>query len=378
MSVVVLKYVPNYEAVEQYLKEGMSLLGGMENFVKPGQKVLLKINLLMKKSPDDAVTTHPSVVEAVVRLVQEAGGIPVIGDSPGGPYNVHALNGIYEKSGMKEVAERTGALLNLDVDRVSVSHPSGKLVKSLMVTKCVFEADVIISISKLKTHSFMTFTGAVKVLFGIIPGLLKAEYHAKMPNASIFGELLVDICDWAKPALNIMDGIVAMQGMGPSGGEPRKVEALLISTDPYALDVVATDIIGLKPESVPTIIAARGRGYVSRIKDVKIIGESRSAWNIKDFKLPTGTTVDFLNKLPKGMREGLLNRVRSKPYFEHSECIGCKDCLNSCPPKALKMDEKNHPIVDLNLCIRCFCCQELCPRNAVKIIRPRLAKIFFK
>lgn len=169
---VVRKFCPDYLAdVELCLREGLAEWGGMSTFVKPGQKVLLKVNLLMKKRPEEAVTTHPSVVEAVIRLVQEAGGIPIIGDSPGGPYTVSALQKIYKMSGLLEVAERTGAILNEDVGQTTIQYPEGKLIRSLTVTNCVLEADVIIPVSKLKTHSMMTFTGAVKVLFGVIPGL---------------------------------------------------------------------------------------------------------------------------------------------------------------------------------------------------------------
>jgi len=206
---VVLKYCPDYTAdVELRLREGLAEWGGMTAFVKPGQKVLLKVNLLMKKRPEEAVTTHPSVVEAVVHLVQKAGGIPIIGDSPGGPYTVSSLQAIYSRSGLREVAERTGAILNEDVGQTTIQYPEGKLVKSLTVTNCVLNADVVIPISKLKTHGMMTFTGAVKILFGVIPGLLKAEYHLKMFRISDFADLLVDIATWVSPALSIMDGVV--------------------------------------------------------------------------------------------------------------------------------------------------------------------------
>lgn len=380
-SKVVLKYCPEYTAgVEEFLRSGLQELGGMEAFVKPGQKVFLKVNLLMKKRPEEAVTTHPSVVEAVVHLVQEAGGIPIIGDSPGGPYTVGALQGIYARSGLKEVAERTGAELNLDVGQEVVTHPDGKLVKSLTVTKSVYDADVVISLSKLKTHAMMTFTGAVKNLFGVIPGLLKAEYHFKMPNVNQFADLLVDIATWVKPALSIMDGIVGMEGDGPSAGQPRAVGALLISKNPFALDVAATHLIGLKPERVPTIMAARERGFASRIEEISLVGDPRSLWRIQSFTLPKSMSVNFIDRvpLPQGAKNFILNQVRSQPVFHHDQCVGCADCVNNCPPKALTFNDKKRPEIDLEACIRCFCCQELCPHQAVEIRKPRLGKRLFK
>lgn len=380
-SMVALKYCPEYTAdVEKSLREGLAEWGGMPAFVKEGQRVLLKVNLLMKKKPEEAVTTHPSVVEAVVRLVQEAGGIPIIGDSPGGPYTVSALQAIYARSGLREVAERTGALLNEDIGQTVVAHPEGRIVKSLTVTKSVTDADVVITLSKLKTHGMMTFTGAVKILFGVIPGLLKAEYHLKMANVKAFAELLVDIATWVKPSLSIMDGIIGMEGHGPSAGKPRNIGALLISTDPFALDVVATDLIGLKPEKVPTIMVARERGFVSRLNEVELKGDSRSLFRIKDFIIPKAESVNFIDMVPvpQSVRNFVLNRVRPRPFFNHNQCAGCSDCVNNCPPKALTMNEGKRPIVDLDACIRCFCCQELCPHQAVTIVRPWLGKAFFK
>lgn len=378
---VVLKYCPDYTInVEQHLREGLAELGGMSAFVKPGQKVLLKVNLLMKKRPEEAVTTHPSVVEAVVRLVQEAGGIPIIGDSPGGPYTVSALQTIYTRSGLREVAKRTGAILNEDVGQTTIQYPEGKLAKSLTVTNCVLDVDVVIPLSKLKTHGMMTFTGAVKILFGVIPGLLKAEYHLKMFKVHDFADLLVDIATWVRPTLSIMDGVVGMEGDGPSAGKPRNIGALILSTDPFALDVVATDLIGLKPEKVPTIRAARDRGLTSRLDEIQLKGDSRSLWRIQDFLIPKAVSTNFLDMvpLPRNVKMFVLNRVRPRPIFEHETCVGCSDCVNNCPPKAITMNENQRPIVDLEACVRCFCCQELCLHQAVKLFRPWLGRTLLK
>jgi len=378
---VVLKYCPEYtDDVELRLREGLEELGGMSEFVKPGQKVLLKVNLILKKRPDDAVTTHPSVVEAVVRLVQEAGGIPIIGDSPGGPYTVSALRAIYERSGLREVAERTGAILNEDIGQTTIQHPEGKLAKSFTITNCVLNADVIIPISKLKSHLSMTFTGAVKILFGVIPGLVKAEYHFKMPKNEDFADLLVDIVTWVKPALSIMDGIVAMEGNGPTAGEKRNIGALILSTDPFALDVVATDIIGLKPEKVQTIMAARNRGLTSRLNEIELTGDSRSLWDIKDFVIPKTVSTNLLDlfPIPNSVKTFIVNRIRPYPIFDHVTCVGCSDCARTCPAKVIVMNNNQHPVVDLQGCIRCFCCQELCTHQAVKIFRPWLGRKMVK
>lgn len=380
-ATVAIKYCPAYRAdVENTLRAGIDEIGGIAKFVKPGQRVLLKVNLLMKKRPEEAVTTHPSVVEAAVHLVQEAGGIPVIGDSPGGPYTMGALQAIYARSGLRDVAERTGALLNEDFGQTVVSHPEGKISKSLTLTKSVTDADVVITLSKLKTHGMMTFTGAVKILFGVIPGLQKVEYHFKMANTKNFAHLLVDIATYIKPSLSIMDGIVGMEGDGPSAGKPRDIGALLVSEDPFALDVVATNLIGLRPEKVPTIMAARERGLTSRMEEIELKGDDRSLWQIQNFVVPKTVGVNFLDMapMPQRVRRFLVDRIRPRPQFNHDLCKGCKDCVNNCPPHALVLNDKMRPVVDLDVCIRCFCCQELCPQQAVDIVRPWVARTFFK
>jgi uncharacterized protein (DUF362 family)/Pyruvate/2-oxoacid:ferredoxin oxidoreductase delta subunit len=374
---VALEKCDNYDygQVEQAVRRVVDNLGGIKKFVKPGQRVLLKINLLMKKRPEEAVTTHPAVIEAVIKLVQEAGGVPIIGDSPGGPYNVRMLKGIYKETGIEEVAQRTGAELNWDVGEITLPHPEGKVTKSLTVTTCCANADVVISMSKLKTHGMTVMTGSVKILFGVIPGLLKAEYHLKMPKIADFAEMLVDIVELVKPKLTIMDAVVGMEGDGPSGGTPRKIGAVLGGSNSYAVDVVASDIIGLKPENVPTIMAARGRGFVSRLEEVELVGAELAGFRIKDYKAPKGFPVNFLDgKVPLVVRNAVLNRVRPIPLFVHDKCVGCSDCVKCCPPKALVLNEAKRPVVDLNLCIRCFCCQELCPKKAVEIKRPWLAR----
>ncbi|MDA8442501.1 MAG: DUF362 domain-containing protein [Peptococcaceae bacterium] len=365
----------DYSQVEQAVRQAVDSVGGIAKFVAPGQRVLLKINLLMKKQPDEAVTTHPSVLEAMVRLVQGAGGIPVIADSPGGPFSVRALKSVYTAAGIVDVAERTGAELNWDVGEVTVPCPDGKVAKSLTITNFCHQADVVISLAKLKTHGMTTMTGAVKVLFGVIPGLNKAEYHLKMPNVENFAEMLVDIAELVKPKLSIMDAIVGMEGDGPSAGTPRKIGAILASENSYALDVVAAAIIGLKPEQVPTIVAARKRGLTSALEELETVGCTWEELYIKDYKVPHGFPLNFLDgKVPPFIKNAAINRLRPKPLFVHAKCLGCGDCVRSCPPEALVLDANKRPVVDLDKCIRCFCCQELCPHKAVEIKRPWLGR----
>lgn len=360
----------NDKIVRKAIDQTFFNLGGIERFIKPGMKVLLKINLLMKKKPEEATTTHPVFVEALIRAVQEAGGIVTIADSPGGPYTERALKGVYSVCGIEEVARKTGVKLNYDLGYEEVSFPEGQITKSFFVIKPALEADVVITVPKLKTHGMTFFTGAVKNLFGVIPGIYKAEYHFRMKDKKDFCNMLVDLCEFVKPSLAIMDGIVGMEGSGPSGGNPRNIGAVIGATSPYLVDLAATNIIGMKPSQVYTIANSIERGLCpADLNGVDIEGDPLQSFYIKDFKMPTGKSVSFLEGMPVFLQEKINDWIGPRPIFIHESCIGCRECEQSCPPKAIEM-RGNRPYVDYTKCIKCYCCQELCPKKAVHIKRP--------
>lgn len=361
--------------IEQKLRQALSHWGGIETFVKPNATVLLKANLLMRRSPNEVTTTHPAVVQAVARLVAEAGARPIIGDSPGGPFTAKMLELIYRGTGMEQAARAGGAELNFNTEQVEVKNPSAKLLKQLTIIKAVQEADVIINLPKLKTHGMTTYTGAVKNLFGTVPGLLKVDYHMRMPNVEDFCDALVDIALTIKPALSVMDAIIGMEGNGPSAGDPVELGALLVSPDPFALDVVACHLAGIDTTQVPTITAAHRRGLCPlNAADIEILGCDPLQLR-QSFRLPESTSVHMARPfLPGFLERALLERLRPRPEFAAEECVKCGVCLESCPPKALVMGQRK-PEVDYKKCIRCFCCQELCPQKAVKIRRSLLSRL---
>ena len=220
----------------------------MRAFVSSGQRVLLKVNLLSKASPERAVTTHPEIVRALIRSVRDAGGVPVVGDSPAGPNTAGQIRALHETTGIARVCADEGAELVLfDDDAMRVANPRGALYGAFTLGREVVEADVIISLPKFKTHGFMMFTGAVKNLFGCIPGLEKAQYHLKVPDRDDFGDMLVDLMLACRPTLAVMDAIVGMEGNGPAGGTTREIGAVIASADFVALDVVASAMAGLDP-----------------------------------------------------------------------------------------------------------------------------------
>ncbi len=400
------------QRVEDALRRAIDLLGGMGRYVHAGQRVLLKPNLLRAAPPEAATSTHPSVVRAVVHLVQEAGATPVIADSPGGPFTPMLLRRLYDKSGLRQVAGETGAELNFNTGTTRVPNPAGGLLHLIDVISAVAEADVVINLPKLKTHNLTRLTGAVKNLFGVIPGVTKIGYHAKLSDAMAFSRGLVDIARCIKPALSIMDAIVAMDGNGPSGGDPFAGHVLLASPDPVAEDVVAMSLVGWDPLSSPPIRVAAGWGLTTaRLEDIDLLGDPLESLRFQGFRPGTASRVD-----PGLVPRGLLGRLRpllavrsvdgrsaasgdvapesydvgTVPSFWRrwaiaqlvvtpragSRCNGCRYCAQHCPVQAIRVVD-GHAQMDAGRCIRCYCCHELCPQLAVELHRPWLGRLLF-
>jgi uncharacterized protein (DUF362 family) len=339
-------------AVEKALAAALEPLGGMAAFVRPGDRVCLKPNLLMKAVPDKAITTHPAVVRAVVRAVKAAGASEVlVGDSPGGRHTPNSMVGAYETVGWAEVCREEGARLVLfeqDVVRVTNEHSS--LYASFNIAKAVVDADVLISLPKFKTHGFQQFTGAVKNLFGCIPGLQKAQFHVKVPDRYDFGRMLVDLMLACKPKLAIMDAVVGMEGEGPGGGEPIHIGAIIASPDLVALDVVASAMAGFDPLEVYTNRAAAERGLGPKsIDEVEVRGTAWRDVAPAAFKRPAR---DISRHMPPAVARALRNTVAAKPVVGKAvACTGCATCRKSCPVEAITMREKRPHFV-YDRCIR--------------------------
>jgi len=352
-------------------------LGGISAFVKPGEKVLLKANLLMEKRPEDATLTHPAVLKAMIEILTANGNPVTIGDSPGGPFNDSMLSRIYRTGGYAALADQTGAALNRNYASCSRENPRGLLLKRLTMTDMLNDHDKVISVSKLKTHGMMTYTGAVKNLFGTIPGIMKAEYHLNMPEYDNFADALIDICLAANPVLSVMDGIVGMEGHGPSAGEPRSLGVLLAGANPFALDRIACEIISLPPEKVPTLRRAIARELSGAdLPDITTLGDAPQSFKVSDFAIPKPSRINPSKSLPPFIQKAMSRVLQPRPHFLHDKCVGCGVCGESCPVKVISFPEKRKPKADLDGCIRCYCCQELCPVKAVVIKRPLLMKLF--
>jgi uncharacterized protein (DUF362 family)/NAD-dependent dihydropyrimidine dehydrogenase PreA subunit len=361
-----------YEAV----KRGIALLGGVSVFAMAAEKILLKPNMLIASAPDRCVTTHPSVFGAVAKVFKEAGASVSYGDSP----SFGGLEMTSRACGIKAVAERLRVPQADFAHGREVSHREAIMVKRLTLANGVLDAGGVISLSKLKTHGLTRLTGAVKNQFGCVPGILKGQYHAKMADPDNFAVMLVDISTYVRPRLYVMDAVMAMEGNGPRNGRPRRMNALLFSTDPVALDAVACRMIDLDPEHVPTSRPGEQSGLGTyHAENIEILGDDVREFVLKDF--------DAVRQPPDRHSEGRLfmfirNRLTPRPAIDPGKCTACGTCVKMCPigPTALdwmKLEGGKRPRYNYGKCIRCYCCQETCPEGAIVIKRPLASRILF-
>ena len=358
--------------VEAAILSSVDLLGGMARFVSPGDRILIKPNMLAARRPDQAVTTHPEVVRAVVRLVKGAGGEIVVGDSPAGPSTERILRNLAEKTGISAVCEQESVPFVLFTEYDTVANEDGRVAKTFDLTKTLQQVDGVVSLAKLKTHSFTRYTGAVKNLFGLVHGLKKAEYHMRMRSPESFSEMLVDLAEHVRPRLTIMDAVEGMDGDGPSGGRKRAVGAILASDNVHALDTVALRIVGEEPQSVWTIRVAVRRGLLTNDPSnaVETRGIPLEEIRVDDFQMPPKERV-YGGIVPDALGAFIAEGVARKPVFSKKLCIGCGKCVDICPAGVLTLQRDRTPKVAIRRdgCIRCYCCHEVCPENAVHLRR---------
>ncbi len=373
-NVVSIVKCDNYdeEIVYDAVLKAINNLGGIDKFVKAGQKVAIKANLLMKVAPEKCATTHPAVVGAVGRLCKEVGASVVIVDSAGGPFNSMYMNSIYKTSGMTDIAQKYDLELNQNFNFVSVNYDNGVVGKKFDILKTLYDADCIINLCKLKTHAFAGFTNAVKNMFGAIPGLEKVEMHGKYRDISTFCDFLYDIWGYFgdKIVLNVSDAIDAMEGEGPSNGTPRHIGVVGASTNPIALDIAGVRLMNADPMTMPTIIKAQERGLIQDL-NIQIVGEDLQQFVVKDFDvIVPNLQKPFANYVPMSMQKFVQKMMTQRPKIVKKHCRGCGKCFAHCPAKAISMVEKNGKKIaniDYDKCIKCFCCQELCPFGVIKI-----------
>jgi uncharacterized protein (DUF362 family)/NAD-dependent dihydropyrimidine dehydrogenase PreA subunit len=364
----------NNEVFKSVLR-GIDLLGGIEKFVIPNEKILIKPNLLTGVSPDRCVTTHPAVFKAVAEIFKEARAKVSYGDNPGviSPFSAA------RKAGISKIANELKIDLG-DFSNSKVTHfKNGMQNKVFTIVNAVFENDGLISLPKFKTHELTKITGAVKNQFGCVPFLQKRLLHGKFKNPHDFAKMLLDLNQCIRPRLYIMDAIFAMEGDGPLSGDPKYLGLIALSSDPIALDATLCKIISLEPLLVPTILYGHQFGYGQYEDDkIEIIGDGIEKFISRDFKVERNKIEEHSELNLSGK---IIHSLIKKPAIIKKNCIACGDCILACPvnPKAItlkKQDQGTFPEIDYKICIRCYCCHELCSENAIKLKAPGIMKIF--
>jgi len=356
----------NRETVLKAVDRGIDLLGGIDQFVSPGEKILLKPNVLAGDPPEKAVTTHPSILYAAGKLFLKKTDKVSYGDSPGSGDPAVQL----KAAALTEPAEELGLELADFRKGIEKTFRDSPFTKRFLIAEGALEADGIISLCKMKTHSYTRVTGAVKNQFGCIPGNPKKGFHLKLPSGHDFSKMLVALTLFLKPRLYIMDGITAMEGNGPRGGNPKEMNIILLSRDPVAMDAVMCRCIDLNPEYVPTMKPGKDWGLGTYLEDeITLIGDP-----IEDF-VNTSFNVNrkpYKEAFPTGMMAFAKNLVIPRPVIDFSKCVMCGICVQSCPvtPKALNWKKgrtSEPPVYKYIRCIRCYCCQEICPEGAISV-----------
>jgi uncharacterized protein (DUF362 family)/Pyruvate/2-oxoacid:ferredoxin oxidoreductase delta subunit len=355
------------DAVRRGVRSGLEAIGGLDGFVKRGSRVLIKPNLLSARPPERAVTTHPSLVGVLGEEVRRCGGVPFVGDSPAGA--LKGLGRVWKNTGMEDVCKRDKIeLVGFEVGGTYTKETNGRTYN---ISRPALDADFVINVPKLKTHTLEVYTGALKNMFGCVPGLAKAGWHKAHPKPDEFGEVLVDIFSLAKPGLNVMDAVVAMEGPGPSSGTPRELGLLLFGRDALAMDVVACEIIGANTREIPTnrIAGERGLG-TARMEDIQLSGVELGDVAVSDFEIPS----NFLHRLvPRGLLGLLRRHVWIHPRENRQACTLCSMCVESCPARAISNNGQSLEF-DYTKCVTCLCCHEICPHGAIEFDMSWLAR----
>lgn len=340
-----------------------------------GKTVLLKPNILYPKKVDLAVCTHPVVVGAAVRCFVELGAARVlVGESPA----IAGSTSSARSTGMLEQVTKNGGEWADFSEKTVIHLENGKIKHHFDVAKQLLEADLLVSLSKLKSHQLMSYTGAMKNLFGVIIGLEKAQMHYEYPKKTDFAAYLTDLNLAVKPGYAIMDAIVGMEGPGgPGSGDPISLNFLAASDNILALDHICSTAVGYDANEVTNLKDALDRKvWLNSWDEVETVGVPFEEIKNLDFKaVHDKNASETLQKMIPGFVNQLAKAVFTrKPYFQNKKCIRCGKCVQICPPKVLKFVEDKsekgkHVEINRKDCIKCYCCHEICPADAIKLKR---------
>ena len=365
-------YAP--ETVRRALETAIAAAGGLD-WLRPGMRVGVKLNLCAAKKPEAAATTHPVLAAELTRILTGRGAQVVLGDSPGGPFVAPLMHRLYETAGLR-ACEAAGGTLNEDFGYTEVEYPEGKSLRRFAYVDWLRECDAVVNFCKLKSHGMMGMTAAVKNLYGVIPGTYKSEYHYRHEDPMDFADMLVDLDEYVRPVLHLCDAVEIMEGNGPTMGTPRHLGLLLAGTDPYRLDRLCAALLGVREQEIPYLEAAKRRGLLPPTDPE--IAALAAPYALRDFQRSGATASWFaMSESDRGLRKlakrGMYLIFRSRPRSDQS-CTGCGKCARDCPAKAITL-RGGRARIDRKACIRCFCCQEFCPTGAMKVRRSLPARL---
>jgi len=360
---------PDYgpAVLEQAILRGLDNIGF--DFARfKGARTALKPNFLTAAPVEKAVTTHPEFIRATARVVKDHGGIPVIMESP----STMSLDRFIKKTPYREIIESEGIELADTADSMELPCPLGETYRSFLVSRAFDSADLILNLPKLKTHALTYITGAVKNLYGMIPGFDKAKWHIRARNRDRFAGLLLDFYSgvldrFGDRTVHIVDGIMGMEGEGPgTGGNPRKLDLVLAGHDGVAVDFIAANLLKLDLSLIKTITDGRRRGLgLASFDDIRLTGDDFNGAVVSDFIPPDFSPGSGL--IGRIINIGLLRKLFiDRPVPSMEKCTLCYECKKICPAGAISPQEKSRgvPLYDYDICIRCYCCKEVCPEGA--------------
>ncbi len=365
--------------IRNAVEEVFSLIPEAAAHLSRGVKVLLKPNLLSSTDPPErVVNTHPEFVRAVAEFCRDRGCVVQIGDScgslsPGSTASAMAV------TGLDRVALETGAqLVNFDTaPSVEVPIPDGRVLRRVRISKPALEAEVLVSLPKMKTHGLTLLTGAVKNQLGAVPGRGKKDIHCAAPKPAAISQALVDIYSVLRPQLALMDAVIAMEGNGPAAGEPRGVGLVLGSEDCVALDAVAARVMGYSDGAVMTTRFAHAQGLgTGDLGAIRTAGLTLAEAALPDFrKYPHRLQGVIFKFVPGFLASWIFDQLGSaRPVILEDRCALCGECVLNCPVQALRR-EGRRIVTRPEECITCYCCSEVCRQRAIEMRRPLMGRV---
>jgi uncharacterized protein (DUF362 family)/Pyruvate/2-oxoacid:ferredoxin oxidoreductase delta subunit len=350
-------------ALAEAIGRVFTLTGWLADGALNGKNVLLKPNLLTDRTPELAVTTHPELVRHVIRRLKAAGARITVGDSPASTAN---LRTVWQTTGLAAVcAEEDVPLISLEQAGVRSFEIDGY---AFSVAVPVLEADLIVNLPKVKSHSLTLLTAAVKNIYGAVPGYSKTTLHRLHPKPDDFGRLIKTIWQVIPPTWTIADAVVGMEGQGPANGRPVNLGFLAAAADPFALDRALCEVLHIDVSRVPYLAAQKADVGTS---SYRLAGDTVS---VAAFEVPSGA--HLLQLLPDWLVKGAGRIVWVRPAFSPATCVGCGKCERACPVHALSLSPvTRHPVLAPSRCISCGCCHEVCPCDAIRMTQSRLLRL---